>query len=234
MSKFNLILFLAVLTAGCSGPYMEEPPWPAPTPLAKVERRTAAPVQTASLWTEDAPLTRAYQDKRAKEIGDLVTVVVVESSEASREASTDVSRDSQVNAGISGLLGMSDHMGLGADLYESAKFKPSIGATTNNLFKGSGSTSQKDVLRTRVAARIVNILDDGNLVLEGRRQVRVHEDTQFLFVRGIARPEDISNSNTVASASLADAQIIYTGKGLVSDQQRPGWMYRVVDKVWPF
>jgi len=228
-----LTALLAALAAGCSGPYIEEPPWPAPTPLAKVEKRVAEPVKSASLWTEDAPLTRAYQDKRAKEIGDLVMVIVIESSEASREASTDVSRDSQVDAGISGVLGMPEDLGL-SHLYGSAGFKPSIGASSNNSFKGSGSTKQKDVLRTRVAARIVNILDDGNLVIEGRRQVRVHKDTQYLFVRGIARPEDISNANTVASAALADAQIIYSGEGLVSDQQRPGWMYRIVDAVWPF
>jgi len=225
--KNALWLTLATaLAAGCAtGPHLEEPPWPAPTPLAPVARPAERPLRPTSLWVDASPLTLAYEDRRAREIGDLVTVVVVESSEASREASTDVSRDASVSAEVSNLVGV--------DLTPRG-FEPKLGASTGTGFKGSGSTTRKDLLRTRVAARVVQVLEDGNLVLEGRRQVKVNEETQYLFVRGIARPSDISPANTIASENLADAQVLYGGHGLLSSQQRPGWLYRIADAVWPF
>ncbi|MBE0617100.1 MAG: flagellar basal body L-ring protein FlgH [Proteobacteria bacterium] len=216
---------LLCLAVGCARPYVQEPPWPAPTPLAPTVRASQRPVQATSLWVDESPLTAAYEDRRARQIGDLVTVEVVESSEASREASTDVSRDSSVAAGIDNLVGVDLNV---------RGFEPKLAASTANSFKGSGATKRKDLLRTRVAARVVQILEDGNLVLEGRRQVRVNEETQYLFVRGIARPTDISPDNTIASAALADAQVLYGGNGLVAAQQKPGWLYRVADAVWPF
>ncbi len=224
---------LALAAAGCSRPYLEEPPWPAPTPLARAPEAESAPRQSTSLWRDGAPLSRMYRDHRAFAVGDLVTVIVVETSEARRESSTDVSRDTKVSAGVSSFLGMPSHYGL-PDLYKSGGFQPSVAATTANGFKGSGATKQKDVLRMRVTARVVNVLDDGNLVIEGRRQVNVNHDTQYLFVRGIVRPRDISAENTVSSVALADAQILYGGRGLIASQQRPGWMYRILDAVWPF
>ena len=160
-------------------------------------------------------------------------MIVVESSEASREASTDVKRDTGVSVGIGAMLGAPTDLGL-SHLYGKNGFDPTIKADTANSFKGEGTTKRKDVLRTRVAARVVSILEDGNLVIEGRRQVKVNEETQYLFVRGIARPEDISRDNTVLSQALADGQILYGGSGLLASQQKPGWLYRVLDAVWPF
>lgn len=216
---------LALGLAGCAGPYVEEPPWPAPTPVARVPGPDTAPYQPTSLWVDGGPLTAVYQDHRARRVGDLVTVIVIESSEASREASTDLSRDASVNASVDNFLGV--------DLTRRG-FDPKVAASTANSFKGAGSTRRKDVLRSRVSARVVHILEDGNLVVEGRRQVKVNDETQYLFVRGIARLEDITPDNTVTSVALADAQILYGGSGSVSAQQRPGWMYRFLDAVWPF
>ena len=223
---------LSILALGCSKPYLEEPPWPAPTPIARAPERPKT-LQSTSLWSEDAPLTGGYDDHRARRVGDLVTVIVIESSQASREATTDVSKDSAVNAGVSSFLGMPTDLGQ-SHLYGKTGFQPSVGATTANSFKGAGTTTRKDVLNARVAARVVNILEDGNLVIEGRRQVKVNEETQYLFVRGIARATDITPDNTVSSVALADAQILYGGNGLVASQQKPGWLYRIVDAVWPF
>ncbi|MEW6489400.1 MAG: flagellar basal body L-ring protein FlgH [Thermodesulfobacteriota bacterium] len=223
---FALFAASAVL-GGCAtgGAHLQEPPWPAPTPLAPVARTMDRSVQPTSLWVDASPLTLAYEDRRAREIGDLVTVVVVESSEASREASTGISRDASVSAEISNLAGIDLNRG---------GFEPKLGASTANSFRGAGTTKRKDLLRTRVAARVVQVLEDGNLVLEGRRQVKVNEETQYLFVRGIARPSDISPANTVTSTDLADAQVLYGGQGLLASQQRPGWLYRIADAVWPF
>jgi flagellar L-ring protein precursor FlgH len=219
----RILAVLIVLLAGCTRPYLEEPPWPAPTPLNRASQPREEAPQSTSLWSNEAPLTHIYSDHRARAVGDLVTVLVIETSEASREASTGVSRDTSVAANVQSFLGS-----------PGPYVDPNVAATTSNSFKGAGTTKRKDVLRSSVSARVVDVLADGNLVLEGRRQVKVSEDTQYLFVRGIARPEDISKNNTISSVALADAQILYGGRGLLANQQRPGWMYRILDVVWPF
>jgi flagellar L-ring protein precursor FlgH len=182
---------------------------------------------------EGRSLAALYEDQRANAVGDLLTVVVVETSEASREATTDLSRKAAVAADVSAFLGAPTHFGLDR-LYGSTGFDPSVKANTANTFKGEGTTTRKDVLRTRVAARVLEVMEDGNLLVEGRRQVKVNEEDQFLFVRGIARPTDISPDNTISSVALAEAQILYGGSGDISSHQRPGWLYRVVNAVWPF
>ena len=240
MSRLRWIVLWTLwvaLASGCAATYpqIEQPPWVAPTPVTRVGEPPPSPYQSTSLWTDTTPLTSGFQDLRARDVGDLVTIVVVESSEASRQASTNVSRNSSVDAEVTAMLGAeANDYGLG-NLYGSAGgFKPQVGASTGNSYKGSGTTTRKDELRTRVTARVVNVLDDGNLVIEGRRQVQVNAETQYLFVRGIVRTKDIKPDNTITSVALADAQIIYGGKGVIGDQQQPGWGYRALSKVWPF
>ncbi|MBI5017392.1 MAG: flagellar basal body L-ring protein FlgH [Deltaproteobacteria bacterium] len=232
MSRVGVLVLIAFATAGCST-HVAVPPWPEPTPIAPAPPAVRAPVQSTSLWADGAPLTGAYNDNRARRVGDVVTVLVVESSAASREASTDLSRGSSVDASVSAMLGAPMTFGLD-HLYGSGGFDPSVKAGTKNSFKGQGTTTRKDQLRSTVAARVVNVLDDGNLVVEGRRQVTVNEENQFLFVRGIARPSDISPENSITSIALADAQILYGGRGDLADQQKPGWLGRIVSAVWPF
>lgn len=239
MSKLRWMILWTLWVAVASGcaatyPQIDEPPWIAPSPVTRGEPRPS-PYQSTSLWTDTTPLTSGFQDVRARNLGDLVTVLVLESSVASREASTNVSRNSSVDAEVTAFLGAEvDDYGL-PNLYgQKGGFDPKIGASTGNSFTGAGSTTRKDELRTRVTARVVNVLDDGNLVIEGRRQVQVNAETQYLFVRGIVRTQDIKPDNTITSVALADAQIIYGGKGVIGDQQQPGWGYQALNKVWPF
>lgn len=229
MRRAIWIPILAFAAAGCSHAHLQEPPWPPPTPIARASVEGVESKQSTSLWSDNSPLTRAFEDNRARYVGDLVTVLVVETSEARREASTGVSRDTSVSAQVNTFLGSDLSTGDPGEFFE-----PKVSASTANSFSGSGTTKHKDVLRTQVAARVAQVLEDGNLVIEGRRQVKVHNDTQYLYVRGIARPVDISAENIVVSTALADAQILYGGSGLLANQQRPGWMYRVLDVVWPF
>ena len=86
----------------------------------------------------------------------------------------------------------------------------------------------------RISARVVKILSNGNLYIEGKRQLTINAEDQYLIVSGVVRPEDISIENTVASYSISDAKIHYAGKGVVDDKLRPGWLTRLVDWVWPF
>jgi flagellar L-ring protein precursor FlgH len=237
LSWLPLWILCGALAGGCAATYpqVEEPPWIAPSPVTRAADPAPSPYQSTSLWTDTTPLTSGFQDVRARNLGDLVTVLVLESSVASREASTNVSRNSSVDAEITTFFGAeANDYGLD-NLYGSAGgFKPQVGAATGNTYKGAGTTTRKDELRTQVTARVVNVLDDGNLVIEGRRQVQVNAETQYLFVRGIVRTQDIKPNNTITSVALADAQIVYGGKGVIGDQLQPNWGYRALNKVWPF
>ena len=107
-------------------------------------------------------------------------------------------------------------------------------ASLVNSFDGSGSTDRVETMTAFMTARVMNVTTNGNLYIEGRRQIRVNNETQFIILSGLIRPTDISPNNTVLSSYIADAKIEYLGSGSVSDKQRPGWLGRIVDVVWPF
>lgn len=236
MKRYMYALIALVALAGCAEnrAVSRMPPLPEAYPTVRTRDELEPGIKSTSLWRPSSDMTRAYDDHRARVVGDLVTVIVSESSEASREASTNLSRDAKVDVGVNAFLGAPAHLGL-ADVYAGGgDFSPSIGASSANSFKGGGSTKRKESLKTMVAARVLDVLPDGNLLVEGRRQVTVNDEVQFLHVRGIARPVDISPNNTISSAALAEADIIYDGTGAISSEQKPGWMYRLISALWPF
>ena len=112
--------------------------------------------------------------------------------------------------------------------------KIGLGGTSTNAMKGNGDTSRNTTLEARISARVLRVFDNGNLLIEGRRQVTVNAEDQYIIISGIIRLEDIGADNTVASQYIADARILYTGNGVINDKMRPGWLTRAVDWVWPF
>ena len=177
-----------------------------------------------SLWSEDRPQSFLFSDFKAGRVGDVVTVRIVESSKGNKNASTKTEKDSSLSTSISAFFGMpSDKLS-----------QASVGAETSEKHDGAGSTSRSSELTAVITARVIDVMPNGNLVIDGRREVIVNNETQLLYVTGIVRPEDIGPNNTVLSSYIADAKITYTGTGVVSDKQRVGWFVRLLDKVWPF
>lgn len=175
-----------------------------------------------------------FQDLRAFKVGDLVTINIVETSKATKKAATKTERSSSIKAGIDNLLGYETKMrswgGLPRAFSNSTMFKASMA----NSFDGSGSTSRDETMTASITARVVEVLPNGNLFIRGTRQIKVNNEVQYITLSGLIRPYDISPDNTVLSTYIADAKIEYTGKGAVSDKQRPGWLMRLLDYVWPF
>lgn len=177
-----------------------------------------------SLWSEDRPQSFLFSDFKAGRVGDVVTVRIVESSKGNKNASTKTEKDSSLSTSISAFFGMpSDKLS-----------QASVGAETSEKHDGAGSTSRSSELTAVITARVIDVMPNGNFVIDGRREVIVNNETQLLYVTGIVRPEDIGPNNTVLSSYIADAKITYTGSGVVSDKQRVGWFVRLLDKVWPF
>ncbi len=191
-----------------------------------------------SLWRANGQKS-LFRDLRAREVGDLVTVNIAESSKASKKANTKTSRESSIDAGISNVLGWEGKINevtsfgnkkVKGALDTSSLFKASL----ENEHEGKGETNRDESMTASITARVTSVTSDGNLYIMGTREVRVNQETQFITLTGLIRPEDISPDNTVLSSYIADARIAYSGSGSVSDKQRPGWLTRLVDFAWPF
>jgi flagellar L-ring protein precursor FlgH len=197
----------------------------ASVPVAQPEPRTTA--ISGSLWT--AGSVGLADDFKARRLGDILTVVIDEQASASKEAATATGRGSQLSAGIPKLLGL--ETGRAATWMDVSKL---LSASTDTSYTGSGSTSRKENLSATMTAQVVRVQANGSLLIEGRRNVTVNNEDQIIVLEGTVRPRDISADNIVNSALIADARISYSGKGVVSDRQSPGWLMNVVDVVWPF
>ncbi len=119
-------------------------------------------------------------------------------------------------------------MGLGS------QFDPTVSASVANSNQGNGTVSRNGSLTGTISSLITEILPSGNFRIEGRRSVTVNQEEQILVLRGIVRPQDINFDNTILSTLVADASISLTGEGVVADEQRKGWLAKVLSKVWPF
>lgn len=189
------------------------------------------PPPPGSIWTGENGRNMLFTDRKARYVNDIVTIIIDEAATANNTATTSAGRAGSATAGISGLLGfdkalMESNRNLGP--------KIEVGGSSTTSLKGTGTTSRAGRLQARITARVVQVLGNGNLVIEGRRQLSVNAEDQFIIITGIIRPEDITADNFIASQHIADARISYTGEGVIDDTMRPGWLARVVQWVWPF
>jgi flagellar L-ring protein FlgH len=192
----------------------------------------------ASLYNDASP-RNFFQDLRAYQIGDLVTVNIVETSSASKNAATKTGRDSSISAGIGSAMGWETKLKYLASLGQknvrnSVDTSSLFNGSLKNSFDGSGSTSRDESMTAYITVRVMQVMQNGNLFIQGTREVTVNNETQHIILSGTIRPADISPDNSVLSSYIGDAKIQYTGSGVLSDKQRTGWLTRVVDFVWPF
>src|SRR3990170_5114992 len=156
-----------------------------------------------SLWSENRPQSFLFSDSKAGRVGDVVTVRIVESSKGNKNASTKTAKDSSLSTSISAFFGMSpDKLSQGG-----------VGAETSEKHDGTGSTSRSSELTAVLTAKVIDVLPNGNLLIDGRREVIVNNETQLISISGIVRPEDVGPNNTVLSTYIADAKITYRGEG---------------------
>jgi flagellar L-ring protein precursor FlgH len=189
-----------------------------------------------SLWR--AGTSMLYVDARARNVGDTITIAIVESSSSKMAANTTAERASGIDAGVDNALGYMRYL----EEKNSRLGTDRSGTRSGNLFKadisnsheGTGSSDRSGSITASIGARVVEVYPNGNLVVFGRQEMKVNNDVQYIIVSGIVRPEDVDADNTIQSTNLADAHIEYVGKGTIADKQKAGWGSRLVDKVWPF
>ena len=194
-------------------------PMPAPEPVAYAPN---------SLWKTGA---RAFfKDQRARQIGDILTVKVDVADSARINNQTNRSRTGTDSMGLTGVVGSNLVKALPNGVSGSTVLDHESGSAS----EGRGSVNRSEQLVTNVAAVVTQTLPNGNLVVEGRQEVRVNFEVRELIVAGIIRPEDIASDNTIESTKIAEARISYGGRGQITDVQQPRYGQQLLDVILPF
>jgi flagellar L-ring protein precursor FlgH len=186
-------------------------------------------VSGQSLWKEDSSRSM-IADKRAAAVGDILTIVVQENNSATKDQNTQTSKQTSIDAAIKAFLYSPEASSL---LTKNGKL-PALNMSSKQDFNGGGKINNAEKITARIAVRVIDVLPNRNLVIEGTRQTAFSGETQDAVLRGVVRPEDIAANNTVFSYNVADATIRYISKGTITDNQRKGWFTKVWEKVTPF
>lgn len=182
-----------------------------------------------SLWKDDSP-SSMFADKNARKVGDIITILVQESATVSKDNSTKTAKSSGVDASIASFLYGPTASGL---LTKKGKY-PALKFDAKQSFDGGGSINNSEKITARIAVKVIDVLPNRQMIVEGRRETSFSGEKQEAILRGTVRSEDVMANNTVFSYDVADATIRYTGKGTISDNQRKGWFLRVWEKITPF
>ncbi|TCP37515.1 flagellar basal body L-ring protein FlgH [Sphingomonas sp. BK235] len=190
----------------------------------------AEPGASASLFRTGAGAF--FHGQRAAQVGDILTVRISIADSASLDNKSSRARSGSESVGLPNLLGLENTirkvLPSGADPATLVNTKNASGST------GSGNTSRSEQINTVVAATVVGVLPNGNLMIRGHQEVRVNFELRQLLVTGIVRPQDIARDNSILSSQIADARISYGGRGQLTDVQQPRWGQQVFDAVFPF
>lgn len=205
-------------------------------PQAMPIAQTAEPDKFApdSLWNDQLPFGTLYADPRASGVNDIVTILIVENATAENSAATSSGKKSEIKAGIPAFFGHEAELVNRFRFPDNADASNLLSANLDKSFDANGKTARSGKIVATVSARVVRVFPNGNLMILGQREICINNEKETIFVSGIIRKEDIQSDNTIVSTKIADARILYGGKGHISEDQRAGWASRIISVLWPF
>ena len=223
----RLSLALLLCLTGCApthvGSYIpKHREYELPSSSARVEP-TMAP---GSLWRGDQPASMLFTDARALREQDLLVVKIEEIADSNRNADTDLGHSTDFGIDIAAFLKLAG--------VSSGDVEAKLGTKFESGFRGIGKTRRTERLTATVPALVRKVLPNGNLFIEGHRVVLVNNEEQHFYISGVVRPIDIAQDNSVLSSYVADAEIEFTGRGVLTDNQKPGILARFFSWIWPF
>lgn len=220
------MLPIALLLAGigCSIPRRHDPDLVKKPAIPLVEEAPAAqPLSEGSLW-RDRPFVA---DLRAFRVNDLVTLRITESTNAISKADVTTKRDGSNKLSSPNLFGALSKFGIGSSTTDKT-------TSNTNKFAGAGTTGRSATFTTIVTARVVKVIGNGNLIVEGYRDIQLNNETQRLYVAGMIDPNRLDKDNSIASGQVAELRIGYGGQGVVDETLKPGYISRLLAYIWPF
>ncbi len=203
---------------------------PVSLPMPNDPQQLGGRPSSASLWQTGS---RAFfKDNRAARVGDILTVAIDIDEEAKLENDTTRKRASTEGMGLNALLGLEAVAGQALP----SGYNPAgaVDLDSDTSTNGSGSVDRSEAVKLTVAAVVTQVLPNGNLVIQGRQEVRVNFEVRELLIAGIVRPSDISAANTIKHTQIAEARISYGGRGQITDVQQPRYGQQFLDVVLPF
>jgi len=220
----RLLILLALPLAGCA-----VAPAPPPDPGFVAVRPQVAlppPRQDGGLF-QDGYGASLFTDPSARNVGDLITVILEERTQAKKSASTSADKQQTLDVPVPTLFGGNVSY-RGQNVLEAS-------LAAKRQFKGQGDSSQSNSLTGRITVTVAEVLPNGNLWVQGEKRLTLNEGSEFIRFSGVVRPEDIRGDNTVLSSQVGDATIVYSGRGTLADVNRPGWLARLMNSPWwPF
>ena len=183
-------------------------------------------VHADSLWTANGQAPRSmFADRKAAAKGDILTIVIAESAVAQSSQNKSSNRESSLQDAISRFI----YPALGAHKGE----LPGIATSGKSSFSGGGDVSNSQSLSARAAVQVIDVLPNGNLVIEGVRVVTFSGETQYVVLRGVVRHDDIARDNSVISTNIADARVEFHSEGTLTEAQKRGWLAKIYEKLRP-
>jgi len=224
-------LTAVALVVGCAGSAVAQSKAKKATPADNYDEIYAHYLQQSRTPPQSAPdqwgwMNGLTSDSRARRVNDLVTVRVEESITASGSAGASTSKATNTSNSIGGLFGLSKILPSAIDPTALANTK------SDNGFKGSGATNRAGTLSTLMTARVADVLPSGDLLIEGVREIGINGDRQMVVLTGVVRAVDVGPNNVVSSTQIGQLRIQYFGQGLIKDSLNPGWLLRVLNKVF--
>jgi flagellar L-ring protein precursor FlgH len=187
------------------------------------QARGEVPANAKNTW---AWLNGLSLDRRARQVNDLITIRVVEAITASGSADSQLSKDSNAGAGVATLFGLEKK--LPGSIDSAALF----GTKSSSTFKGAGTTTRAGDFTAALTARVVEVLPNGDLVVEGVHELDINGDQQVIVLTGVVRVSDVSPNNVVSSQSIGQMRVRYFGRGLMKDNLKPGILIRLLNKIF--
>lgn len=219
MRHLMLIVCLIPMLGGCST-YMENRRSSDFKPLYDdIVPAAESRVATGSIFNANAKTGLFTTDQRARGVGDLLTVSFAENFAATKSQSTATSKSDDFSVTLP---------------FDQARLSGKLTAATAQDFSGSGQAAQSNSFRGQLSVSVVRVFANGNMEVMGQKMITLNNGNEYVRVRGIVRPEDISADNIVVSSKLADAEITYTGAGQIADTARMGWLSFLIRAVAPF
>ena len=215
-------LFTVMLITGCASPKRGDPEFAPAMP-----QQVFAPVEHTDAIYQPQTALLLLEDIKARRIGDMITVVLQEQTDAAKSADTGTAKSTSAE--------ISDPIILGGDVTWKGDPVLRNSLQSEHAFDGAADSSQSNTLTGSVTVSVVDVLPNGNLVVQGEKWININQGEEYIRLRGIVRPRDISADNTISSTRVADAQIQYSGDGVLSETNSMGWLARFFNGPWmPF